>query len=122
MSDLDDQLAELIFGLIYHLDKLDPQVELMAVYDVRTLKETVFPSIKQAFKDAGWSPHLSAYHDAFIDGIKKEAGLMTGQEWYERFEKEMANRIEVPHGTIGVVRATVEACLSAAKRASGIEK
>lgn len=43
----------------------------------------------------------------------KDLGLMTGQEWYSRFEKELPR--------IGLSDAMNEAILEAAKRAAGLE-
>ena len=69
-----------------------------------------------------------AYYDAFLDTIKKEAGLMTGQEWYQKFEKELTHIArwkdlaeDAYPRTENDATITVGELLGAAKKASGLE-
>lgn len=60
--------------------------------------------IKAAFTDAGYTNDIYRKHfnDAFIDGIKQEAGFMTGQEWYDRFEKQQLTLLAYFLGLSGI--------------------
>jgi len=91
--------------------------------------------IKQAFKDAGWlTPEQRQQTQELVnrmaqtaqDMLKlpvtvRELGVMTGQEWYDRFEKETDNLSFLVRGGDGVVYITQENILNAAKKAAGIE-
>lgn len=49
--------------------------------------------------------------------------LMSGQEWYDRFEKEMSgNLFEHSNVSHGYVLKVLEECKEAAKRAAGLEQ
>ena len=52
--------------------------------DEEKLVDEVLDQIIQAFKDEGWRLHLAEN----VVVVSRE-GYMTGQEWYDRFEKEM---------------------------------
>lgn len=102
MSDLDDRLREIPIdrdGGRYHLSS----AELIWV--------------KQAFADEGYE--RLGHHTTKKPGQKAEL-IMTGQEWYDRFEKEMdeAKRWTSMNGAI-VMSPNV--AIEAAKRAAGIE-
>lgn len=77
--------------------------------------------IKQAFAEAGYvnDVYRKTINDAFLDGVKSEAGLMTGQEWYDRFEKEYTGLLSP--GQMHADDLTEEDVLKAAKRAAGLE-
>lgn len=89
MSSLDNKLREILIAT---------QPEEIPV----TIDEAV-DQIKQAFAEAGYVP---------IVGFLKDNGWLTGQEWYERFEKQLPPFSLVPFEDI----------IEAAKRASGLEE
>lgn len=79
--------------------------------------------IKKAFIDAGWHPPISFYQiiaisKRIVAGDEPDLalivpdGYMTGQEWYDRFEKEY---------TGSAWGAEVLRVLTMAKKAAGIE-
>jgi hypothetical protein len=107
---------------------------------------TLLGKIIQAFKDDGWAPiKLTALlRDEKLVKTMQDAGYkvsesitaeyMTGQEWYERFEKEMTqymldcdyilaeNASDVnSYNNKNVTRSLINSAREAAKRASGIE-
>jgi hypothetical protein len=68
--------------------------------------------VKLAFVEAGW------YHSLLVEyqmGRIESGKLMTGQEWYDRFQREYHRLLEVPESTYIDSLST-----DAAKRASGI--
>lgn len=82
--------------------------------------------IKQAFKDAGWLyvPPLKASKGYVIkkggEAVTiKPSEVMTGQEWYERFERELGK--EVDHLMCGERLVCSGHVTKAAKKAAGIE-
>jgi hypothetical protein len=106
-------------------------------------------AVKQAFIDAGWKritgdpipiedlkPTMSfvgpgSYSDELLQHIKDDTGLMTGQEWYDRFERELFNykpqesSVASHNGAMTVVHTTMRFksvdIFRAAKKAAGIE-
>lgn len=112
MSDLDKKL-ELILGL----HRRDTERK----YGGRTVGKTLndneaLARIKQAFISDGWKDSVFiAENRAFGDKDK-----MTGQEWYNRFEKELAKPVESDHLLCGRV-ICAEHATEAAKRAAGLE-
>lgn len=122
------------------MDELDRKLSLI-IEDIqnpavrnRVLKEgelTSLEEIKQAFIDAGWFIPADAelvqqvvnYRaQQKVDSVKhvadfshgKLSALMTGQEWYDKFAKEL--KLET-----GQQLATVNDVLDAAKKAAGIK-
>jgi hypothetical protein len=64
-----------------------------------------------------------AYHQHYVMMLKSGSpyAMFTGQEWYERFEKEV-KQINVWDSDIGDNRLdAIKDCLAAAKRASGLD-
>lgn len=124
MEELDKKL----FGIIKHASNEDGYVE-----DSVAVREVA--RIKQAFVDAGWlSPERVAETQKLVNKLVQNAqdmhklamgvypqllpNVMTGQEWYDRFEKEM-DRISA-YATFDN-HDDVDRAMDAAKRASGIE-
>lgn len=74
--------------------------------------------IIQAFKDDGWiqleSPTETQRREWEEAHKVMKGDLMTGQEWYDRFEKELKK-------LVGDERMWTLDAIDAAKRASGIE-
>lgn len=127
MSDLDTKLALIIEDIMFSEDS-----------PLRNGELTFAEQIKQAFADAGYlkPADKSAYEKALVDSYLKAggdpdlivtsrtdwernaklAGLMTGQEWYERFEKEIA-WMDLPKPWDSIQNGYRDA----AKKAAGIE-
>lgn len=113
MSDLDSRIRGV---LNWYFNVANPDIGLRVSESNQAIER-----IKQAFIDAGWRQGQGPYQDAMLDAIKKEAGLMTGQEWYDRFQDELKGRV-FPHGdTNRYVANAVNEMLDAAKKAAGIE-
>lgn len=78
MVELDKKLGEIV----------DPYGYGGEGYGVRKAKQ-----IKQAFKDAGWVGPVEFHATGFSAKSPKRRSsvefLMTGQEWYDKFEKEL---------------------------------
>lgn len=68
--------------------------------------------IEQAFKDAGYRSSKQVL-DEIIEHLARKGDLLTGQEWYERYEAEFK-------GTRPSYSDGVSMCNKAAKRAAGI--
>lgn len=75
--------------------------------------------IKQAFADAGWLNTNQT--NAMMTLAAQFSNRMTGQEWYERFEKEMHFHIAAKDLDRGYEVLDRMAILKAARRAAGIE-
>lgn len=84
---------------------------------LQELEETV-PQIIQAFKDDGWLRTVDVSMPAFTP--YNQEPRMTGQEWYERFEKELED-MPIPDA-LDYKIAVQKPYTQAAKRASGIEE
>jgi hypothetical protein len=76
MSDLDEKLREII-------GNHERAVQERAKNTSFTVME-----IEQAFKDAGYIKVPQQVEDTWRE-YNRIAGYMTGQEWYDRFEKEL---------------------------------
>lgn len=102
------------------MDELDKKLDGDFLYKVVDLVERdklddALWRIKQAFIEAGYSKSP-------LTAIREEMqirGMMTGQEWYDRFAKELDD-IEMKL-VIHNKTATKEEILEAAKKAAGIE-
>lgn len=136
MSNLDDKL-----------DDLSIWIEANRDVNPRAWQEDVWPEIKnrikQVFTDEGYADMkkfqemLNLVADMKYQTVvapkkvyvvldkkqKKMQELMTGQEWYARFESELINKV-IPYkkkmGDDAVAMATRSICIDAAKRASNI--
>jgi hypothetical protein len=79
MSDFDQQLKEAVkTALARHTN---PKALLPDVLDA------ALADIKQAFRDDGWLRTVDVSMPAYTNYDKPK--VMTGQEWYDRFEKEL---------------------------------
>jgi hypothetical protein len=94
-NDLEDKLD----SILYEFDSHNP--------DVYSAKQ----QIRQAFIDAGWE-HT---------GKDRYVGYYTGQEWYDRFEREYHMRADWIAGDPDMGDDAEHDVLLAAKLASGIE-
>jgi hypothetical protein len=82
--------------------------------------------VEQAFKDAGWFKQHTSSPEAFVELVgsmdRHLSNLMTGQEWYDRFEKELLLYFDedgdYPKHLDGYKTA---ALFNIAKKAAGIE-
>lgn len=74
----------------------------------------VIAQIHEAFKEAGYSKFNIG------EIMKGNSGLMTGQEFYERFEKEI-KQLERNRTTYGHLYSTTEEMFEAARKAAGIK-
>lgn len=108
MSDLDEKLKAI---------ELDRDEFDSINYSYVRLSDAQILYIKQAFIDAGWlAPGTSMIVTA------KGLPIMTGKEWYDRFEKELQFAVNTlktyddPMDYIAVVNAR-----QAAKKSAGIE-
>lgn len=112
MSRLDEELRKITVP-VWHAGQ--------GTFDYPLNDEGV-EKVKQAFKDAGWfSLSESATGGRLISTVKQYEGLMTGQEWYDRFSKEMSDRFSMwGDGSNGFVE--LKPTKEAAKKAAGIEK
>lgn len=122
MSNLDDKLREIMLNA----RKVGLSDET-ATYEVA--------QIKQAFEEAGYVKSGYANFkslkvpDEPLDTlqVKHEPSLMTGQEWYDRFEKELSHEIygdTNPSDKVdceGIPYACSCDLLDAAKRAAGLD-
>lgn len=131
MSDLDKKLEEAVRSTVW-ISKIDDQVRDKVHPDWFNANGQYFTfgidtaAVKQAFIDDGWSdkPWTAVTKDGYSqideqhDVIKQ---LMTGQEWYDRFEKEYTTPYVVigKDGVEGEIRVNP---LEAAKKAAGIEE
>ena len=98
MSDIDEKLREIIVNL---LDTGMPN---------SISQDEAHKQIKQAFADAGYS-----YQERnLFKGLKLARTVMTGQEWYERFDRELDDYADIS-GDV-----SYSDCLKAAKRAAGL--
>lgn len=107
-KELDDKLKELKIQLDYE--------------DGRHLSDGDIAQIKQAFYEDGWIDvrgirwNYKALHD--ID-IKPNGEVMTGQEWYDRFGKELQKHQDYKHVEDTFYMDTI--VKEAARKAAGIE-
>ena len=108
MSDLNDKLTELLDNYEYGPDwQHDGQsTEEEAQTDIKRM----VVAIKQAFTDAGYKD----MHELYAEVVYWPKKAMTGQEWYNCFEKELEIGLDLPE----VMRIWVKAC---AKNAAGLE-
>lgn len=101
---------------------------------------TAIKQIKQGLQEAGYAQvdkrkyrdelgrEYIQYTITYADGSGEYArvpqfDLMTPQEWYDRFKKELKGKIFPNHCTEDIVNVagTLEECRAAARKASGLE-
>ena len=110
MSDLDDKLREILAKVKFYPTVEIPPSEAIA-------------AIKQAFTEAGHKKFTNRLDLETHNLTHTDKPLMTGQEWYDRFEKEMYFLIAMvwddhkEHHEI----LDREQILEAAKKAAGLE-
>jgi hypothetical protein len=90
--------------------------------------------IKSVFKDEGYfklgDGNYAKFADLRLEGRPnyedRVEALMTGQEWYSRFLKELGGKPPIPNkgdaSTTGYVGFVFRHSMEAAKRAAGIEE
>lgn len=121
-EDLDRKLAE----ILKRKEDADYTVGVPVVHDgvaVADLKKrraevnkVIVEQIKQAFKDADWVDKKELKTWSYTEE------LLSGQEWYDRFEKELGQiKLPGPGSANKYVLGAVNDCHSAAKKAAGLE-
>jgi hypothetical protein len=116
---LDRALDKLIEGgqfvgskefLIYITERFDPEHDKSPM---QARKRLAHAAIRQAFIDAGWV-HVSASQEtqAAIAYTMLGNRVMTGQEWYDRFDDEVTKEVLLPPWKV----------FEAARRAAGLSK
>lgn len=113
MSDLDERLRE-ILGTYY------PELSTYGDFEASGISDDdAIAQIKQAFADEDYVKN-GVVTDWWADKYAKYRGYMTGQEWYERFKKELPNTKLA--GILPGVETTYRynTILLAARRAAGI--
>lgn len=114
-SDLDEKLLDAIREAQGYIDDEDIQLEAANV---------AIEQIKQAFKDAGYERISEGTIPTFKSYLKQ---VTTGQEWYDRFEKEWGTWPEKDCCNPGSscedqTRIDMQrGALEAAKKAAGVE-
>lgn len=95
------------------------------------LRARLRPAVKQAFIDAGWKQigvtgtvmeqHVDRHEYVGANG-GLNIPLMTGQEWYAKFEQELKGRVFPHHCSEDQANVlnVLTKCQGAAKKASGI--
>lgn len=150
MSDIEEKLRQILMEVANdYANSVNPELN-GALYTGPDLPKA-FEQIKQAFIDAGWQEPLSIQRldrlrseqliqsviDAYLNSGGPEdfvvmsrddwsrnaklAGVMTGQEWYDKFETELAGKGILYRGHPEDVTETILGCKLAAKRAAGLE-
>lgn len=114
MGSLDDKLIKALEGSDTFALTDDPK------------NSEYMKRIKQAFADEGYyKTHTSspeAYKELAESMFNDLPKLMTGSQWLERFENEMAGSMfPFKHGGGEDIRRAVAFCREAAKKASGID-
>lgn len=98
MTNLDDKLKELVFKM---------------AGGIKDGGEDEITQIKQAFADEGYVAKSE------LKSWSYTAELLTGTEWYDRFEKELNNLgVNYKTGMTGLMASEI---LEAAKRAAGLD-
>jgi len=115
MSDLDSKLDYIL--------KSNAAVQRCADKDALNDYDKLIPAIKQAFSEAGYLqiPMVEVV-TRYKQGKKPEVFMvngkevMSGQEWYDRFEAELTSQtnVKTQFSWLGI--------MIAAKRASGLDK
>jgi len=86
--------------------------------------DTYIARIKQAFADEGWSDTNLYTKDKLARFLKSE-NMMTGQEWYNRFKKELQELYSddpfFPLPDDSIDELTFGESLDAARKAGGIQ-
>lgn len=118
MSELDKKLEQILELAQSYID--DGNVQ-------RRARDVAIPATKQAFVDSGWmkldkldelEAKLIKAMENLDKNIRAEHKCTTGQEWYDKFEKEL-NKLEGNyHKWVGPLPGEI---LEAAKKASVIE-
>jgi hypothetical protein len=137
MSELDEKLKEIAQELYQNGGADAVMEEIHANHVAEAISQ-----IKQAFKEAGWKQvgivgnvieKVADRHEYVGANGRPNIPIMTGQEWYDRFKKELES-VELPsmpsvlnaYGDEldkGRWRATTTAVeiMKAAKKAAGLE-
>lgn len=110
MSDLDNKLALIIEDIIEYSADDGP---------LKVGQLTFAEQIKQAFADAGYEKlHEKGAYDTMNEAVANmQKDWMTGQEWYDRFEKEFSKLTTENYMTA----IYPHEALKAAQKASGLE-
>jgi hypothetical protein len=82
--------------------------------------DALLVDVKQAFRETGWrnlGEHTS--YECHVD-CRLMYGVMTGQSWYDRFEKESDPKVSGAGAT--QISVSYAAVLEAAKKAAGLSE
>lgn len=113
MSNLDDKLREMVSQITTggHYERLNPQAQ--------QLVDTQVAKIKQCFRDEELGDL-----DSHIVSVGPTSPVMSGQEFYDRFQENMADKPYIgainahEHNLVDMVLGRAQ---QAAKRAAGLE-
>lgn len=116
MSERDEKLRDTLNKLAIHIDRGDSA----AAYNYMDEINEAIAQIEQIFADEGWLPIKPSPSDSFtIKALPTHANLMTGQEWYDRFEKHYKDLAIYPEPN--PLKLVMESqAIRAAKRAAGL--
>lgn len=127
MSDLDTKLREILKHYYLYLkncelagdSKISHTAVKGAINDANDLNDKIVAQIKQAMADENY---VKVYDTTLAQGVSEGYVVipeqpMTGQEWYERFKKEI-DKLGFKYNVRSINRNMVE---KAAQRASGVE-
>lgn len=118
MSDLDKKLEKIVTLSIAVYADNDNFIPVKDICDDATKK------IRQAFIDSRWKlvqERIDIANNHIIDQTYREYGLMTGKEWYDKFEKELGTYIEYGPVKDGNSFRAISKAHEAAKKAAGLE-
>jgi hypothetical protein len=125
MSDLDKKLEDAFneVGECFYWEGAGKDEDW-----VNDFRKDFREKLKQAFIDTGWISKDQSTKEAqdtanFMINIKDKAlNKMTGQEWYDKFEKEQQGTpIPCDNSSADDVIRAVELVKASAKKAAGIE-
>lgn len=122
--NIDNKLKE-ILDRIKSVKFVTTKEVTNAVVDLDKVRSNMVAKIKQLFADEGYEKKIGLIGN--ISGIKLysingDSNIMAGQEWYDRFEKELDkwDRIEIGTNKGETDFMAIPLVLKAAKKASGL--
>lgn len=110
MDNLDETLKGILNNADWYHDGLNPSGN--------EDRDEAVEAIKQAFKDAGYRHNMAA---GYWSREAEREGLMTGQEWYDRFDQQMGGKVFPWVKSDDEVINILSIVQDAAKKAAGIE-
>jgi len=107
---------------IHYILKSNASVQRYFDKDATRDYENLVPEIKKAFEDGGWKK--VGRHEIINQRLREKVAkgeLMTGQEFYSRFEKELRGEAFLFEKNDTITRLNHEVYLDAAKKAAGVK-